>query len=98
MAQPTITISAPRGNTPIPCQASGTASPSPGKTLTGMSCQIDSGPLIPIQNYNPNGGNWSCALTQMDCPVVGKTYLLTVYAGDSSGNFNHATSTFTRTP
>jgi len=97
MAQPTITISAPPANTPIPCQASGTAFPSPGKTLTGMAYQIDSGPINPIQNYNPNGGNWSFGLTPMDCPVVGKTYLLTVYAGDSSGNVNHVTSTFTRT-
>src|SRR5262245_57575767 len=97
MAQPTVNISAPTGNTPIPCQASGTAFPSPGKTLAGMAYQIDSGPTKPIQNYNPNGGNWFFGLTPMDCPVVGKTYLLTVYAGDNSGNLGHGTSVFTRT-
>jgi hypothetical protein len=97
MAQPTVNISAPGSSTAIACTASGNAAPSPGNTLSGMGYQIDSGPINGFQSFNPNGGLWSCGLTPNDCPVVGNTYLLTIYAGDSSGNFNNTSTTFTRT-
>ncbi len=96
MAQPTVSISTPSGSTAIPCTASGTAAPSPGKTLVAMGYQINSGPIHPINNFTSGGGPWNFQLTQSDCPVIGANYLLTVYAGQDSGDFGTDAVNFTR--
>jgi hypothetical protein len=97
MPQPTVSISTPTGNTAIPCTASGNAQPVSGDTLVAMGYQIDTGPINPISHFIPAGGAWSFTLTVTDCPVVGTNYLLTVYAGDSSGTFNTDSVNFVRT-
>ncbi len=97
MAQPTVSISTPSGNTAIPCTASGSAQPSAGNTLSGMAYQVDGGQMNPFTNFVPGGGAWSFQLTVSDCPTVGLCYQLTVYAGDTSGNFGTDSVTFTRT-
>jgi hypothetical protein len=64
-----------------------------------MVYQIDSNPTnaLPAADYTAAGGSWQFTLSTTDCPHVGTAYLLTVYAGDSSGNFNHDSISFTRT-
>jgi hypothetical protein len=99
VAQPTVTISSPTGNTAIPTGATGNASPSAGYQLSGMAYQIDSGSVnsLPSTAYPAGGGVWNFQLQTSDCPTIGQQYLLTVYAGDTSGNFNTAAVTITRT-
>jgi hypothetical protein len=97
MAQPTVSISAPSGNTAIPSTASGSAQPSAGNTLAGMAYQIDGGQMNPFTNFVPGGGAWSFQLTVADCMTIGQNYQLTVYAGDTSGNFASDSVNFTRT-
>jgi hypothetical protein len=94
MAQPTVTISAPQPNESIdiPYPASGTASVSPGRTLTSMGYSINSGP---INSITPST-NWSFQLTVSDCPTIGAHYLLSVYAADDQGQFGSASVNFTR--
>jgi hypothetical protein len=62
-----------------------------------MAYQINTGPMNPITTYVPAGGAWSFQLQQTDCPVIGVQYLLTVYAGDTTGNFSNDSDTITRT-
>lgn len=62
-----------------------------------MAYQVNGGPVNSFNTFNPNGGPWSCQLTGNDCPQVNTTYVLIIYVGDSSGNFNSTTATFTRT-
>jgi hypothetical protein len=97
MAQPTVSISSPTGNTAVPCTASGSAQPSAGYTLQGMTYTIDSAPGGQITNFVAMGGSWSFTLSTTDCPTVGDSYLLTVYAGDDSGAFGMDSVQITRT-
>ena len=91
----TVSIAAPVGPVPMPCMASGTAFPSPGRTLTRMAYQINNGPLHPIGSYVPGGGMWNFQLTTADCPQPGP-YLLTVFAGDNGGDFTPCPGNFYR--
>jgi hypothetical protein len=96
MPQPTVGIANPAGTSAVPATAAGFAQPTAGNNLTGMAYKVNAGPLNAIGNFPPGGGGWSFALRVMDCPVIGATYLLTVFAGDSSGNFNTASVSFVR--
>jgi hypothetical protein len=88
---PTVTITAPTGGSiAIPFPATGTVTnvtgnlqgvgylvmPGPGNILS-----IPAGNILAIQG----GFSWSFQLTAQDCPGVGGTYTLTVFAGDNSG-------------
>jgi hypothetical protein len=99
MAQPTVNITAPIGNTAVPVGATGTAQPSAGYQLCGMGYQIDSGSInpLPAGAFAAAGGPWNFQLQPTDCPCIGTQYVLTVWVGDSSGNFNSDSVNFTRT-
>src|SRR5262245_2234806 len=96
MAQPTVGITNPTGSTALSCLATGFAQPTSGNALAGMGYQINTGPINSFGNFPPGGGSWSFTLTANDCPTVGATYLLTVYAGDTSGHFGTASVSFRR--
>lgn len=96
MPQPAITITAPSGSTAIPCTATGTAYPSTGARLVGVAYQINLGPIRPVASFTPTGGTWSHTLTAFDCPTIGLNYLLTVYAGQDTGDIGSTSVNFTR--
>src|SRR5438128_1935237 len=98
MPQPTVSISTPAGNTAVPCAASGTAAPSEaGQTLAAMGYQIGTGSIKAFTSFLPGGDGWSLQLTLADCPTVGASYLLTVYAGESpAGRMGTASSLIVR--
>jgi len=93
----TVSIGTPVGSVGIPCMSTGVALPAPGRTLTGMSYQVNDGPVHPIGAYVPTGGPWSFQVTPMDCPQPGP-YSLTVFAGETGGGFGHDQKNFYRQP
>lgn len=67
-------------------------------TTTHMAYQVDTGNVHAISNFNAATGTWNVPkLTASDCPTVGQTYTVTVYAYDGQGNTTPGASTFKRT-
>jgi hypothetical protein len=85
--KPTVSISYPAKSTPpprlnLPDTARGTASAPTADPITSMLYQTNDGP--PKAFMPASFANWTLPLTAADWPIVGATYMLTVYA------FNHA--------
>lgn len=78
---PSITINVPSsgGSISVPSTASGSYQVTPGVTPV-LSYQTNAGNMRPITNFG--SGSWSADLTTMQCPIVGVSYLLTVYVGE----------------
>ena len=104
----TVIIDNPAGTVPLPTTASGSASTDnmngqAAANITAVSYQINDGPILPVTTINPDPAappcpsvSWSQPLSTDDCPEG--IDLLTVYAGDDSGDFNAASSPFNTGP
>jgi hypothetical protein len=78
----------------IPYTVNGTTTLSGGATsVVAMSYQMNNGTRKPIM---PPYGSFSFTISTTDCPTVGASYTLTVWADDNMGGTDHPSFNFTR--
>lgn len=97
----TVNVTAPSGsNVTIPTTGSVSFGIPSGVSITAVSKQIDSGPLVPIWpglgDQPPCPNPLSFPVTTVDCPNTNTTYDLTIWVVDSVPDTSSGGTTFTR--
>ena len=94
---PSISVSSPSGAVAGIPSTQGSASTTDAGGVTGAAYQVNTGPMqMLVQGSGQPSVSWNQALTSSDCPDVGVTYTITIYAGDHTG-VNMCSTTFCRT-